>query len=71
MIKSDIIKLVLLHINHTYHELKLTRASITPVQLRNMISNLIIDLDEDNNKVKQLCQMSEKNHPSDLEEFYD
>lgn len=71
MSKYDVIKLLLLHINHSYHELKLTRESITSTQLHNLVVNLISDLEEDLNKIDSLDPVNNKKHDSALEQFYD
>lgn len=51
MSTNDLIKLCLLHINHSYHEIKILKNTISEEQLLSVVTNLIVDLKEDQKKI--------------------
>lgn len=59
MSRLELIKLCLLHINHSYHEIKLLKSTITEEQLFTIITNLIVDLKDDQKKISIVIDSKE------------
>lgn len=53
MSKNELIKLCLLHINHSYHEIKIMKNTISEAQLLSIVTNLILDLKHDQEKIAE------------------